>query len=665
MGEVRRYVNRRGQAVTAAYDSLLRRTVRQGTNLIADTLEYSANGRVTTASGAKSIETVYLNKRGQPDSVKTVFRSDLSKKFWRRYTYDTRARLTSVASTGGAYSFQTRSYTYSANGLLGSMQFGTPTTSFGYNSDRRREVTTLPGTSHTIAQEFSTVHSPIERASVAMDEKYRFDVTHRMDLVFRESIPSLERNFYDGLGRLDSVRFVSEGFLGLYCYDVQWDDGWTCYGGSLDSTHAFAYDSVGNRKDHGGGYATGNRITAFDGCAYGTDYDGNVTSRVCSGDTVSLAWDALNRLASVTRNGNATDLYYNGFNRLVHIVDGGVPVRYFLWDRDNPYAEINVSDWVVLAEYSHYPGLDQPHAMRLWQPGGSYATVYAHTDGKGNVVAVTDSDKHLKRSYVYDEWGQLVGGLDSLAYSGAQRARFKGALWIGAGADLYYMRNRWYEPKTGRFLNEDPIGLIGGMNRYEFAESDPVNGRDPSGLCWWCPATALGGAILGGYAAHRNGGDIGDIAVGALVGGMLGFVGGFAPYLVEQVAVAAGASAQLLGLEVLALRVVGGASIVGSGLASDALGRGIGRSNRSRGRSGNNGVPGGGGGTIDGGGSGGGFDGFHTGGFKWKNCGTDSMSYGGTDSKGEPWKVTVTVNSCTGSVRIESTPNTPPHGGNF
>jgi uncharacterized protein RhaS with RHS repeats len=42
---------------------------------------------------------------------------------------------------------------------------------------------------------------------------------------------------------------------------------------------------------------------------------------------------------------------------------------------------------------------------------------------------------------------------------------------------LYYMRARWYDPRTKRFMTEDPIGLSGGINRYVFSENDPVNGR--------------------------------------------------------------------------------------------------------------------------------------------------------------------------------------------
>lgn len=44
------------------------------------------------------------------------------------------------------------------------------------------------------------------------------------------------------------------------------------------------------------------------------------------------------------------------------------------------------------------------------------------------------------------------------------------------------MRNRWYEPQTGRFLSEDPAGVRGGLNAYVYAGADPIDARDPSGL---------------------------------------------------------------------------------------------------------------------------------------------------------------------------------------
>ena len=41
---------------------------------------------------------------------------------------------------------------------------------------------------------------------------------------------------------------------------------------------------------------------------------------------------------------------------------------------------------------------------------------------------------------------------------------------------------RWYEPVTGRWLSNDPIGISGGLNMYAAFVNNPVNFRDPSGL---------------------------------------------------------------------------------------------------------------------------------------------------------------------------------------
>ncbi|MGH9892603.1 MAG: RHS repeat-associated core domain-containing protein, partial [bacterium] len=48
---------------------------------------------------------------------------------------------------------------------------------------------------------------------------------------------------------------------------------------------------------------------------------------------------------------------------------------------------------------------------------------------------------------------------------------------------LEYRRNRQYDPQSGRFTQEDPIGLAGGLNLYGFASGDPINLSDPFGLC--------------------------------------------------------------------------------------------------------------------------------------------------------------------------------------
>lgn len=71
------------------------------------------------------------------------------------------------------------------------------------------------------------------------------------------------------------------------------------------------------------------------------------------------------------------------------------------------------------------------------------------------------------------------------------------------------MRNRWYDPEGGRFVNEDPVGFAGGVNLYTFGGNDPVNGSDPSGLspedCHWVAAENTHSGGIGVLIIYGNG----------------------------------------------------------------------------------------------------------------------------------------------------------------
>ena len=110
---------------------------------------------------------------------------------------------------------------------------------------------------------------------------------------------------------------------------------------------------------------------------------------------------------------------------------------------------------------------------------------YWHTDLNSAPLEVTDAEGNLRWSGNYDTFGKLQGQM----VAGAERR--KGALidqllrYAGQYQDnesgLHYNLFRYYEPEVGRFTTQDPIGLRGGLNLYQYAPN-PYGWVDPLGL---------------------------------------------------------------------------------------------------------------------------------------------------------------------------------------
>ena len=99
---------------------------------------------------------------------------------------------------------------------------------------------------------------------------------------------------------------------------------------------------------------------------------------------------------------------------------------------------------------------------------------------------------------------------------------------------LHYNWHRYYDAEIGRYTNEDPIGLSGGHNVFQYAYANGVNNFDPDGrlgLVGGIIGAAIGGAAnaAGAYFSGASGAEIARAAAsGALVGLMMGATGGAA-----------------------------------------------------------------------------------------------------------------------------------------
>lgn len=481
-GQVRRMINRRGQVVELTYDALHRRLARTGNAILSDTLSYSGDGDTVVASNGVALDSTFLNSRLQPERVRTRFRSpgDPSRVYERRYWYRaSNGLLDSVTATGPSLTLLSRGYGYRpSRGTLDSVRFGAGAwTRLHRNEDLQVDTTRFPN-NDLLASGYAWADELDQLASPLLDYRYGRDTQGRLKTAVDNN--AYGRAFaYDSLGQLRSVRFGPRDYVPCYDDSIM---GWQC-GLYVDSTIAFTHDAVGNRTlrsapggDAAGTYGTGDRIASYGGCSYGTDDDGNVTSRTCGSETVTFSWGADGRLTGYRiTGGDSVALRYDAAGRLARRDVNGSPASYFLWEGEQLLAELDGTQYLV-AQYSYYPGLDQLHAFNR---GGSVS--YAQQDVEGNVRYLGTNAINQMRSYTYDESGNLVGGTDWGNLNGIDRARWKGALFLAPEAGLYYMRARWYEPRSGRFLSEDPAGMGGGLNPYVFAGADGVNGSDPTG----------------------------------------------------------------------------------------------------------------------------------------------------------------------------------------
>jgi hypothetical protein len=76
--------------------------------------------------------------------------------------------------------------------------------------------------------------------------------------------------------------------------------------------------------------------------------------------------------------------------------------------------------------------------------------------------------------------------------------------------DLYYVRARYYDASTGRFISEDPAGFVDGPNLYIYAGNNPILYVDPTGE-FGVVGFLVGGALDLGVQLAANGGNFSEV----------------------------------------------------------------------------------------------------------------------------------------------------------
>ena len=241
---------------------------------------------------------------------------------------------------------------------------------------------------------------------------------------------------------------------------------------------SFTYDDVGNRVDSNqNGLSTFNDANQLEGDAnftYQYDNNGNQiqkTDKITSAFTL-YEYDAEDRLIRVVRDdGSIVNYKYDGLGRRIEKEVDTVVTKY-IYDNEDILLELDGSNNII-ARYTHGPGIDEPLVM---ERGG--ASFFYHADGLTSITDLTDTAGTVAQAYTYSSFGKIESQLDP---SFIQPYTFT-AREFDPETGLYYYRARTYDPLVGRFLQEDPIGFLGGdVNFYSYVRNRPVVLADPDG----------------------------------------------------------------------------------------------------------------------------------------------------------------------------------------
>ena len=323
-------------------------------------------------------------------------------------------------------------------------------------------------------------HSNPREEDYLLTRHYRYDLNGNL-IQSRDKRMASEHYHYDKLGRLTATNREVFAFDPAHnIIEVEYSD----------------IERRGNRRND---KIADNRIVAYQGVDYEYDGLGNLTKRHdrISGEVQSYVYDLHDRLicARISRRNKETEEWHYRYDVLGRRIEKvrskngeflSETKTQFIWDGSHLVQEINhKTDRTFSYIYSH-PNSYEPLAQICtgYTDEGTQSETnaqhihYFHCDQIGAPREMTDEAGNLLWYADYKGWG---GIREAHNLKDAHQPFRLQNQYVDEETGLHYNFFRYYDPHIGRFTQQDPIGLAGGMNLYRF-EGTVQNQVDPLGL---------------------------------------------------------------------------------------------------------------------------------------------------------------------------------------
>ncbi|MDP2713463.1 RHS repeat-associated core domain-containing protein [Rheinheimera sp.] len=215
------------------------------------------------------------------------------------------------------------------------------------------------------------------------------------------------------------------------------------------------------------------RLLRYHDNQYQYDDSGNQFSATAPGKRQQREFNGFNQLTALScgkaNSGNSVTRYeYDAFGRRSAKITGDGRTD-FLWDGNSLIGEYCQGEF---SWYIYEPNSNKP--LALVKQGRVY---FYQFDQLGTPLSLTDSENNIVWQAHYSVFGKATVTVNKID----NPIRFQGQ-YFDNESGLHYNHFRYYDPQTGRFISQDPIGLLGGINHYQYAPNH-INWIDPLGLC--------------------------------------------------------------------------------------------------------------------------------------------------------------------------------------
>jgi RHS repeat-associated protein len=416
-----------------------------------------------------------------------------------------------LSSIAGPYSNDTLGLTYDVDGRLAGRNITGGNESFTYDAISRLATHTTPLGTFTLGylgQTNQMTSQSVTNGSTTVSTNWGYDTNTNDRRLISISNSGVTRSYtlsylngstinpYDIQSITDTAATGHPWATQSHNYTYDLIDRLLTANQTTPGNFTYAYDPLDNATtvttpsaSTNPTYNGLNQLSTFGSLTYSYDANGNTLS----GDGVkTYKWDAENRLIEIDYTGtsNKSVFTYNGIGQRrvgAETNSGTTTTTRYIWCPDNQRltdsgSQDGLSQTVGGTPCQIRDGSDNV-LKRGFQEGelnvsSGQKLVYA-ADQLGSVRDVLDGNTgSLMQSYDYSPYGAVVRSSGSTPTD----RQFAG-LYYHPNSGLNLATHRMQDGTKGTWLNRDPLREFGGINLYNYAQADPINAKDPTGLC--------------------------------------------------------------------------------------------------------------------------------------------------------------------------------------